>query len=228
MTDQPIVFLAGLGVDERLFVRQRPPFPTLVVPRWIEPHPGEALREYSRRMAATISPHPDMILGGVSMGGMVALEMAKILKPRGLVLIGSCQRPNEIFGWIRAVASVARYAPALRGNHMKWIAKMGMPLMGVCERGHREILLQLAEDLSSKFACWAAGAIVDWPGATPAMCPVLRIHGRRDRMIRCPLESSSANQTTAIVAGAGHVLNLTHAEEVNDAIASWVANLNHN
>ena len=230
MPDQPIVLLSGLGADERLLVLQRLRFPSLIVPRWIEPIPNETLRDYSKRMAATIEPQDNMILGGVSMGGMVALEIAQILKLRGVVLIAACYTPSEIASWVRTVAAVGRVTPAFFGDHIRKFAELGMSAMGVREPAHKAVVLEIAKDVSFKFARWAASAILDWPGVAPLalcpVCPVLRIHGSRDHMIRCPVALAPAGQTNVLIAGAGHVLNLTHAGEVNNAITAWLEVLN--
>ncbi len=225
MADQQIVFLPGLGADERLFVSQRPRFPSMVVPRWIEPRPGEKLHDYAVRMAATIEPRENMILGGVSMGGMVAQEIAQILKPRALVLIATCRHPSELASWIRPFVAMERLTPAFLVNNMKKFAEYGMPTMGVYEAAHKAVLLEIARDVPISFARWAAGAILEWRGAPAASCPVLRIHGRRDLMIRCPRHIPGIETECVRVPGAGHLLNLTHAEEVNNHISSWMGKL---
>ena len=83
------VLLTGLGADERLFNAQRAAFPGLVTPRWIAPWPREGLAEYAERFAAEIPISRPLVLGGCSLGGMVAYEMAHVLRPDALVLIAS-------------------------------------------------------------------------------------------------------------------------------------------
>src|ERR1043165_10147598 len=81
-----LLLLPGMGADERLLAPQRAEFPDLVVPRWIPALRGESLADYARRLASSLGPAQDRWIGGVSLGGMVALEMAPILRPRGVVL----------------------------------------------------------------------------------------------------------------------------------------------
>ena len=86
-----LVLLPGLGTTGELFRPQRRAFPDLEVPPWLDPHRGESLPGYGRRMAAALAPGPsDLVLGGVSFGGMVALEMARHLPTRAVGLIASC------------------------------------------------------------------------------------------------------------------------------------------
>ena len=82
MSESPrLVLLPGMGADERMFEEQRAAFPGLIVPPWLPARKRESLRDYAARMAETIRVERPFYLGGVSMGGMVALEMARYLKP---------------------------------------------------------------------------------------------------------------------------------------------------
>lgn len=65
------------------------------------------------------------------------------------------------------------------------------------------------------FVRWACRAIIEWPGVAEVPMPVRHIHGDRDRII--PLHRVNADR---VVAGAGHLLTLTHPDAVNDFLAS--------
>jgi len=65
------------------------------------------------------------------------------------------------------------------------------------------------------FVRWAANAVFSWPGVRELPMPVHHIHGDRDRLI--PIRRVRPDR---IVRGAGHLLNLTHADAVNDFILS--------
>src|SRR6185503_21033432 len=82
-----LVLLPGLGADAALFEPQRAAFPGLEVPPWLDPHPGETLPAFAARMADRVGPTGPLVLGGVSFGGMVALEMARLVQPRAVVLV---------------------------------------------------------------------------------------------------------------------------------------------
>ena len=67
---------------------------------------------------------------------------------------------------------------------------------------------------------WAVNAILGWRPSPAGAAPVFHIHGRRDGMIL-------ANRVDAdeIVPDAGHLLNFSHAAEVNDFLRSAVASV---
>ena len=75
------MLIPGLGADARLFRPQREFFPRLETPPWIEWRRAEPLPAYAARLAATIDAAEPYHLGGASLGGMLALEMARVLDP---------------------------------------------------------------------------------------------------------------------------------------------------
>ena len=67
---------------------------------------------------------------------------------------------------------------------------------------------------------WAIGAILRWQPTPLAGTPVFHIHGQRDRMIR-----ASRVAADVLVPDGGHLINLSHAAEVNDFIRKVRASL---
>lgn len=208
-----LVMLPGMGVDARLFEPQRRVFPNLEVPAWIEPQPRETLADYSRRWAGTIDPEPPLFLGGVSLGGMVAYLAARHLEPRAVFLIASCRSGRAISRAFKTGESISRALPdwllrRLRGPAADFVARLDD-----CGRQHRRLLHDIAVDCPIPFQRWASRAIARWAGdgnpGEPGV-PVHQIHGQKDRLI--PL---IPGEPAYVIPDAGHLINLTHADEVN-------------
>jgi pimeloyl-ACP methyl ester carboxylesterase len=72
-----LLLLPGLGADAQLFEPQRKVFPELEVVPWLEPRSKESLEDFGRRMAESADLDGEVVLGGVSFGGMVASVMAR-------------------------------------------------------------------------------------------------------------------------------------------------------
>lgn len=210
-----LILLPGLGADWRLLEPQRQAFPQLVVPAWIPPQKNESLRHYAARMAETVSPSRDgpLILGGVSLGGMLAYEMARYLKPDALVLIASCRTRRGL----RLVYRGARWLLPLVPVQAWDVAKL---LSGPVVRiglgvppGQKDVALTMFKEMDSRFMHWALRAVLRWKPTRLEGIRVLHIHGRRDLLL--PAWRAEAD---VVIPDGGHMLNVTHADEVNALI----------
>jgi hypothetical protein len=122
-----VVLLPGMAADERLFEPQRRSFPGLIVPPWIEPEPCEPLASYARRIAARLNSSDLLLIGGVSFGGIVALEMADHLGLAECVLISSIRSPAEMPWQLRVLRPLATVGPDRLGITSGWAARWLAP-----------------------------------------------------------------------------------------------------
>src|SRR5580704_15344187 len=157
-----VVLLTGLGADERLFDAQRPALPGLVTPGWIAPRPGEGLAEYAERFAVEIPIARPLLLGGCSLGGMMAYEMAHVLRPDALVLIASAITRDAIPWRLRALARIAWIAPTAGYGLGKRTYPVLMSLVRRRPAEHRRLAASMARDASSAFLRWACIAVGRW------------------------------------------------------------------
>lgn len=194
-----LILFPGLGADACLFHRQLSLDAQIEVPPWIDPIETESLAEYSARMARTIRAEPPFYLGGCSFGGMVALEVARHIRTKAVILMASCRTPLSVNQTLLGIAPLARLMP-------KWMLRLS-------SRSTPPSLRHVV-GAASKMLRWGPGAIARWPGVNHCGAPVYHIHGGCDRII--PARDVAADR---IVRTAGHLINLTHADEVNAFIA---------
>jgi pimeloyl-ACP methyl ester carboxylesterase len=206
-----VVLLPGMAADDRLFEPQRRAFPNLIVPPWIEPEPWEPLSSYARRMAARLNSSGLLLIGGVSFGGIVALEMADYLGLAKCVLISSIRSPAEMPWRLRVLRSLATVGPDRLGITSGWAARWLAPSM---PRATVRRLGRLAAPQST-FLRWACWAVLDWqPTPRARRTRVRQIHGSADRTF--PIRYTHPDR---IIIGGGHLLTLTHPAEVNEYLA---------
>ncbi len=209
MSTARLVLIPGLGADARVFGPQLRAFPDAIAPAWIEPARRESLASYAQRMAAGIDASSPLVLAGLSLGGMLALEMARHLPARRVVLIASCTHPSAVRRVMRAIEIAGRLWPLWSAE---WIKSLAPPVMG---RGgtvppeSRRVLIDMIRDTPADFIRWGGRAIFEWPGRADPGVPVAHIHGARDWVI--PMKRV---RPTRIVPGGSHVLNLSHPDEV--------------
>ena len=208
-----LVLVPGLGVDARLFNGQRAAFPDLLVPKWLPPEPRESMGRYAERLAAGVRAVESgpIVVGGLSLGGMIALEMSRHLSAKLVVLMASCRSPAAVCGPLHVAERLGRAVPSIM---VSWALGLG-PLVvgrgGGISREDRRLLGEMVKQVPVPFLRWGSRAIMEWPGAEQLPVPVHHIHGDRDWVI--PVGKVSP---TRVVQGGAHVLNLSHAREVNE------------
>ncbi len=210
-----LILLPGLGADQRLLEPQRQAFPHLLVPPWISPMKKEPLPEYAARMAAALPQLTDVptILGGVSFGGMLAYEMARHLKPRAVVLIASCCTRQGLRRAYRAGRVLLPLIPVQAWSIAKLLAGPAVNLRTDISRQRRDLAVTMFREMDSRFMHWVLRAILHWRPSSLEGTPVYHIHGRRDCILpaRCVAPDK-------VIADGGHLINVTHAAEVNSFI----------
>ncbi len=207
------ILLPGLGGDARLFEPQQA-LGRLVVPRWIEPRSDEALSSYAARLAHAIRRDHRLdgpyALGGVSFGGVVAQEMARVLEPRAVALIASCRSASSIAPAVRWFRGAVDLLPR---SFTRWGVEQTRGAIAARAGAFpypRRLVAEMADGVSAEFIRWATGAIVRWPGAELQGRPVRHIHGSRDPII--PADRVWPDEW---VPEGEHLINLTHPEQVN-------------
>lgn len=218
-----LVLLPGLGVDARFLHHQRAAFADLIVPEWLEPERRESLAHYAERLAAGVragghlASGAPVVVGGVSLGGMLALEMASHLEARAIVLIGGCREPGAINPLLRLGERAGRLLPS---PVVSWSRGLGPLVLGrggrvPLARDDRRLLAEMVSDVSVPLLRWGGRAIFEWPGARPTV-PVHHVHGECDWVI----PTSRLNpRPQRIVPGGAHVVNMSHPREVNGFLA---------
>jgi pimeloyl-ACP methyl ester carboxylesterase len=215
-----LVFFPGLGADERLFAPQIGEFPDAIVPRWIPPRKQEGLAEYARRLAEDLPRDRPMLLVGVSLGGMITCEVARHVRPSGVILIASCRnrrglrlvyRPGRVF-WNFVPAGVFKIAQRFAAPVLRWFGE-GSP-------HDKTLLVTMFREMDPAFMHWAVSAILRWNPLPLTDIPVFHIHGGRDRLI----PAWRVNPDLLMPDG-GHLINVTHAAEVNDFVRRAVGQL---
>lgn len=212
MATPPLLFLPGLANDRRLWGPQLARFPDALIPPWPAMPAGESLAAYAARLAASLRPDSDRVIAGISMGGMLAQELARLLRPRKVLLIASCRRGDQVSRTSRLYQRIADWLPD------SFTRATGPTVMNLSEpnfsAAHRALYKRMLLDTDMTLLRRQAAAILAWPGAGEPPCRIAHLHGRRDRLIPC------ANvRPDAVVEDGYHLINWTHAGAVNDWLA---------
>ncbi len=201
-----VCLIPGIGCDHRLFDRIELKDQRVVKLHWPDFPKDCTLADIARDMSAHVDMNEPHILVGVSMGGMVAQELAMITKPKKVIIISSWTGPHE---WPLLVHLSARlHAHMLITRFTKWISWPVKRMLGFRDRATDKLLWEMANAETARKIRRGTGAILRWKGST-WKGPLVRIHGDRDRVIpmRFPVDH--------VVRGGAHIMVLTRAEEVS-------------
>ena len=213
-----LVLLPGLGADYHQWEPQNLAFPGLVVPPWIPPLRTDTLPTYAARLAETVPRQKPLILGGSSFGGMLACEMARHLQPKAIILIGSCRSINSLNRGVLSLRAILCRIPCWGIRLTKPLAPFAVQTFRNLKPEFRRLCASMFWEADPVWMRWAIGAILRWQPTLLADTPVFHIHGQRDRMIR-----ASTVTPDCLIPDGGHLINLSHAVQVNDFIRKVLA-----
>ncbi|QNF33446.1 alpha/beta hydrolase [Adhaeribacter swui] len=210
----PILYLIpGLGADARMFQLLQLDVSryNVVILDWLTPFKQESLVSYAQRMANQIlvSNQP-ILLVGVSFGGMIAVEISKILKPARTILISSIKTSNELPGYLRFLGQLGLH-PYLPLHWVKKLPGLYNWIFGAKTPLEKKILHQIIQSTDLSFVKWAFTAIVNWQNQEqPAN--LIHVHGNQDKIF--PL---SYIKNPVVYAGE-HLIILGKADELSSFI----------
>lgn len=215
------LLIPGLGADPGLFAPQASALgDDLVVVAPSMQSIGGSVQQAARQMADRLDAEglldEHYALEGMSVGGSMALEVARVVprRPQRLMLIASNRTSDTIplrFGvgrWLGALApwSVAPQVLSRLARFFAW--RDGLDAAGAAW------LSEIATRTDVPMLLWGAKAIAGWrftdADAASLGIPLHQLHDERDWVL--PLVR---RHTTLRVPGARHLVNWSHAPTVN-------------
>lgn len=220
--------MPGLGADADLFYPQIDHFGdrlwvcTGLTPQQLEgqaPSMEWAAQHSAKIISTQLRPGRPYILGGMSFGGSLAMEMARFVdpKPSAIVLI-SCNRTAET---IPASFRFNRFLGSLLPHSMiryslSALSRVFSNREGLNAEG-RDRLLAMANRAEIPSLLWGAAAVAKWQFDESHVgqlhMPIYQIHGQSDWVI-----PKHQPHLTEEITGARHLITWTHAERINHFI----------
>lgn len=190
-----LLLLPGMGATGAMHRAATAGLPGVVCADWPDDVRFATLGDLAARCIDRFAITADDVVGGSSLGGMVATEIARRVAPRALVLIGSTRRGRAV-----AQLRLARLARPLATAELA-------SLIGL--KGDLSALCGMYAQVRPAFIRQALDAVAHWPGLVTAPCPVRAIHGRLDPIIPC--RSVAPDETITL---GGHFIALSHPRRV--------------
>lgn len=208
--------ISGLGADERVFMKLRIHNAELVHIPWPEYDKHDELACYAQKVSSLI-PEENPIVMGVSLGGMIGVEISKIRKLKKLIVISSAKTKAEMppyDGW---------FGKLMKSNILPpFVYKIPNSIMydkfGAESDEDITILSAILKDSDGGFMKWAMRAIALWENNIVVQ-PVVHIHGRKDKMI-----FPENIQADYWIEDGGHMMVYNRAEAISKIIEKEIEN----
>jgi pimeloyl-ACP methyl ester carboxylesterase len=210
-----IYFISGLGADKRVFVNLKVEHPFQKHIEWETPNKNESIQDYCKKLIAQIDLNSEVILIGVSFGGIVAQEISKIIPVKKLILISSIKNKNEM-DWKLQWVSKTKIYKLFPPSFLKFLNKFTADYyFGIKSKEESDLLKQIIEDTDTVFSDWAIGQLMKWDNKTNIS--LLHIHGTKDKIF--PVVKIK-NHTS--LEGGGHLMILNKADQISFAINQYL------
>jgi pimeloyl-ACP methyl ester carboxylesterase len=178
----PVYFMPGLAASPTIFENIKLPedqFESYFL-EWVLPDGDEPLADYAARMAKNIK-HKNPILLGVSFGGVLVQEMAKVVQARRVVIISSVKCNTEFPRRMHFAKMTHAYRifPTSLMVRVDWLAKVAVGNNMITRRLNLYEKFLAVRD--KKYLDWALKSIILWDRCEPD-AGVIHIHGDKDEV----------------------------------------------
>ncbi|MEO6905282.1 MAG: alpha/beta hydrolase [Ginsengibacter sp.] len=203
-----IYVISGFGADERLFSKLEFGDSDVHFIQWKIPESHETIATYAYKMSREIV-NPNPILIGLSFGGMMAIEIAKIIPVEKIILISSIRDRYELpfFMKLTAWLHLNKIIPMRPFKILEPIENYNL---GVETEDEKKLVKEYRLNIDRRYTEFAINEIVNWKNEwSPEN--TIHIHGTNDHIF--PIKY--IKKPDYIIRGGGHLLPMNNAEEVN-------------
>ncbi len=213
-----IYLLSGQGSDERIFQEMdwdQSAYDGKYV-EYLVPNRGEQMPEYAQRIAQAIDTSRSFSLVGVSLGGMIAMELTDIVNPKHVIIISSAKSRSELPLRYRFQRYIPIYALVPKGL-IKVGAQIAQPLFEPDRKSHKQVFKAMLKAKDKTFMKRSIRMIVNWQRMQQTD-DVFHIHGDNDHTL-----SIKKINDAHIIKNGSHMMALTRAKEVSKMINEYLS-----
>jgi len=209
-----VFLIPGLGADYRIYKNIDLAGHDIANISWVKPDRNDTLASYAQKPIDHYDIKPGSIVIGNSLGGMLAIEIAKKISLNKAVLISSIKTSEEMpksFRWYRRI-------PLYKLMPRGLIGRLGIfvkVVMGQMSADDQWLFIDMLKHTPPHFVKWAMGAILHWDNQTIPE-NVYHIHGDKDKIF-----PHRRLKDVTIVRGGTHIMILNRAKDINQ----WLKNI---
>ncbi len=204
-----VFLIPGLGADSRIYSNIELEGYDIIPVNWIEPDVADTLSSYAQKLIDEYNILPDSIVIGNSMGGMIAIEIAKTISLSKIILISSIRTVREAPDYFKFFRKFPVYK-LIPGSFFTSVDFLLKPIFGHLNPEDSWLFRDMLKKSSPVFVKWAMGAILHWDNQV-IPSNVYQVSGDKDRLF--PYRKL---KDAEIIKDGTHIMIFENAAQIND------------
>lgn len=204
-----IYLVPGQGSDYRIFSKIKfPPKYKICHINYVIPNKEESLRAYAKRLSTQIPKDEKFIIIGVSLGGMIATEIAEIRAPEKVIIISSAKNSNELPKRYNFQKRIPVYK-LVGAKLSKRGARVLQPIVEPDRNREKETFKSMLDAKDPEFLKRTIAMIINWEKESNSK-EIIHIHGDNDKTV--PIKNVEYDY---LVKNGSHMMALTEAGKIS-------------
>lgn len=181
---------------------------------WFVPEKGETLEAYAKRMITHIK-YDNVVLLGVSFGGILVQEMSKYLKLRKLIVVSSVKSKHELPKRMKVMKYTKAYKllPTQLVANIDVLAKYAF---GETITKRVELYKKYLSVNDKQYLDWAIENVIEWNQDQPNS-DAIYIHGDKDMVF-----SHSCGGNCIVIKGGTHIMIINKYKWFNENLPKLI------
>lgn len=217
-SNKTLYLIPGQGSDYRIYKYFKfQDFDTIHV-KYIIPDENETMKSYAHKLSKQIDTNKTFSIIGVSLGGMLAVEMSEFLNPEEVIIISSAKNRNELPFRYKFMKKIP-LNNIFGGNFLRTVAPTAQIIVEPDSRKERETCKSMLKNKNELFMKRSVNMIINWERYSNNS-KIIHIHGNNDHTI----PAGNLKNITIIVENGSHMMTLTRGEEICRIIKPYIDN----
>ncbi len=175
------------------------------------PDEGMTMVEYAKMLYCQIDTNQPFILIGVSLGGMLSVEISEICNPQKVIIISSAKSRNELPGRYKFQKDILIY-DLVSGDLSKKGALFLQPIVEPDRDNQKELFISMLTNKNPDFLKRTIAMIIEWEREESPE-NIIHIHGDNDKTI--PIRNVKYDY---LLKEGSHMMVLTRGDEISELL----------
>lgn len=211
-----VYMMPGMAAEPTIFNRIKLPLEQFQIHwlEWMIPNEEESLESYAKRMIAKIS-HDNVVLLGVSFGGVLVQEMSKYMKLRKLIVVSSVKTKYELPKRMKIAKFMRayKYAPTQLLSNLDVLKKYAFN-ESISKRIDLYKTYLAVND--KRYLDWALEQMICWDQEEP-IPGAIYIHGDKDAVF-----THSCEGHCIVIEGGTHIMIIFKSQWFNENLPKLI------